>query len=185
MNIYIILGVLSILIVFRQFKSNFILYSLGTLPATFFHELTHFIVSLFTNGRPISFTILPKRIENDRGTFYELGSVGSANIRWYNSMFIGLSPFLLWVGAYLLYISIEGETLSTINIIKIVTIAMFIEGGLPSIPDFKIAFSKSYVFFIILGSTILLYPDIFPIILDKITILYETSRGYFQWKKFF
>lgn len=180
MSIYIIGVILAILVLFRQIKGNFILYSIGTLPATFFHELTHLFISLFLNGRPVSFTILPKRVERENSVFYELGSVGSANITWYNGIFIGLSPFLLWLSAYYIFISIDDNPFSTINIIKMITIAMFIEGGLPSIPDFKIAASKSYIYLILIAGALLMYPDIFPIILDKIIFIDETIRGYLQ-----
>lgn len=180
MSIYIISGILLILILFRQIKNNFILYSIGTLPATFFHELTHLFTSLFLNGRPVSFSIFPKRVEKNDSVFYELGSVGSANITWYNGIFIGLSPFFLWIFAYYLFLSISGSPISTINIIKMITIAMFIEGGLPSIPDFKIAASKSYVYILLIAGALMMYQDIFPIILDKMLLLDNTIRGFIK-----
>lgn len=49
------------------------------LLGTFFHELAHFLVSLFTFGQPVSFNILPKR-SKDNNTII-LGSVKSQNTR--------------------------------------------------------------------------------------------------------
>jgi hypothetical protein len=137
-------------------------------------------MSIILNGKPVSFSIFPKRIEKNNVIFYELGSVGSANITWYNGIFIGLSPFILWISAYYIFLSIDNNYLTTINIIKMIMIAMFIEGGLPSIPDFKIAASKSYVYILIIVGSLLLYPEIFSIILDKIILLDNTIRGFIQ-----
>ena len=158
-KVIIISAIVIILFIFKHIKTNFVLYSVFTFPATFIHELSHLITSIISNGRPISFKVFPKRIERDNMIYYELGSVTSTNITWYNSLFIGLSPFLLWIGAYFLYISISGDILTINNTIKIVLIALLIEGGFPSIPDYKIAFSKSFVYFGILGVLIYFNPD--------------------------
>jgi len=171
-KIIIISSIVAILFIFKHIKTNFILYSTFTFPATFIHEVSHLIISLILNGRPITFKVFPKRIEKKDIVYYELGSVTSTNITWYNSLFIGLSPFLLWIGAYFLYISINGDLFTLINIGKIILIALLIEGGFPSIPDYKIAFSKSFIYIGILMAIIYFNPEYISIFWENIKELF-------------
>lgn len=62
------------------------LYSLVTLPGTFFHELAHYTTALFTGGNPHGFNLIP--------TGNTLGSV-QFYPNWYNAALVGLAPFLL------------------------------------------------------------------------------------------
>lgn len=181
MEQYIVLGiVLVILYIFKYIKFNFIIYSIFTFPATFMHEISHLIISILLNGRPISMKIFPKRIEKEDYVIYELGSVTSSNITWYNSLFIGLSPFLLWICAYFLFVSISGNIYHIENLLKILFIAFLIEGGFPSLSDYKIAFSKSFIFFGILIFLAYFYPEYFitayNILIEKITYLEELIK---------
>ncbi|NEX64062.1 hypothetical protein [Noviherbaspirillum galbum] len=61
------------------------------LPGTFMHEMAHLLAAAVTNARPVSFSILPRR----QGNAWILGTVGCANIRWYNGLFVGLAPMLV------------------------------------------------------------------------------------------
>jgi hypothetical protein len=83
----------------RQARRSFWLVSVLALPGTFAHELCHWLFGLALNGRPIRFTVLPRR----EGRGYVLGAVAFANLRWYNAFFIGLAPLLLLPGAYVLF----------------------------------------------------------------------------------
>jgi hypothetical protein len=61
------------------------------LAGTVAHEVMHFLVAAFTNARPISFSVLPRR----SGNAWILGTVGCANIRWYNAVLVGFAPLLV------------------------------------------------------------------------------------------
>ncbi len=80
-------------------RRSFLLAALMSLPGTFAHELCHWSVGLLMNGKPRSFTVLPRR----QGRGIVLGSVGFAHLRWFNAPFIGLAPLLLLPGAYGLF----------------------------------------------------------------------------------
>jgi hypothetical protein len=80
----------------NQARRSFLLFSLVALPGTICHELCHWIVGGLLNGRPVHFTVLPRR----EGRGFVLGSVAFENLRWYNAFFIGLAPVLLLPTAY-------------------------------------------------------------------------------------
>ncbi len=84
--------IILILFVFKKIN-NFYLISFLTLPGTFMHELMHLLTSFISFGKPVKFTIIPKR----NGNGITLGSVSSANITWYNAIFISLSPLFLYI----------------------------------------------------------------------------------------
>lgn len=65
--------------------------ALFVLPGTFVHELLHFVVGLVLNARPVSFSVWPRRSGPSTWT---MGSVGFANVRWYNGAAVGLAPLL-------------------------------------------------------------------------------------------
>lgn len=66
------------------------------LPGTFVHELLHFVVGLLLNARPVSFSVWPRRSGSSHWT---MGSVGFANVRWYNGAPVGLAPLIAPVAA--------------------------------------------------------------------------------------
>jgi hypothetical protein len=70
------------------------------LPGTLCHELCHWLAGKLLNGRPVHFTVFPRRV----GRGFVLGSVTLANLRWYNAFFIGLAPLLLLTAAYALFL---------------------------------------------------------------------------------
>lgn len=67
------------------------IYSILSLPGTMLHEFLHLLVGTLTNAKPVSFSLLPKM---DGGSRLVLGSVGFANLRWYNAMPTCLAPLL-------------------------------------------------------------------------------------------
>jgi hypothetical protein len=83
----------------HQARRSFWLVSVLALPGTFAHELCHWLLGKVLNGRPVRFTVLPRR----EGRGFVLGAVAFANLRWYNAFFIGLAPLLLVPGAYALF----------------------------------------------------------------------------------
>lgn len=75
------------------------LRALLVLPGTFVHELLHLLVGLLLNGKPVHVSLWPRKAGPGQ---WVLGSVGFANLRWYNAVFIGLAPLLAVAAAMLL-----------------------------------------------------------------------------------
>jgi hypothetical protein len=93
-------GTAAMLWLLNQARRSFWLFSLLALPGTLCHELCHWTVGHLLNGRPVHFTVLPRR----EGRGFVLGAVALANLRWYNAFFIGLAPLLLLPAAYGLFL---------------------------------------------------------------------------------
>jgi hypothetical protein len=138
-----LLSIFFIVIILFIFKkvNNFYLISFLTLPGTFMHELMHYIASLLTFGKPVSFTIIPKR----NGNSITLGSVSSTNVRWYNAIIISLAPlFLFFIGYYLLF-KLEEISNPLYYGLTLYFIANLFYAGMPSPTDWKLAIKKSWV----------------------------------------
>lgn len=138
-----ILSISMIMVILFIFKkiNNFYLISLLTLPGTFMHELMHFMASFFTFGRPIKFSIFPKK---SKGTIV-LGSVSSANVTWYNALIISLAPLLLYILAYYMTLSLASITTPLYYYATIYFIANILFAGTPSPADWRLAFQKSWL----------------------------------------
>lgn len=93
-------GTAAMLWLLSQARRSFWLFSLLALPGTLCHEFCHWILGHLLNGRPVHFTVLPRR----EGRGFVLGAVALANLRWYNAFFIGLAPLLLLPVAYGLFL---------------------------------------------------------------------------------
>ncbi|GLH71301.1 hypothetical protein GETHPA_28340 [Geothrix rubra] len=93
-------GGAAMLWVLARARRSFWLISLLALPGTLCHELCHWTVGRLLNGRPVRFTVVPRR----EGRGFVLGAVAFSNVRWYNAFFIGLAPLLLLPGAYGLFL---------------------------------------------------------------------------------
>lgn len=75
------------------------------LPGTLIHELLHLVVGLILNGKPVSLSLWPRRVNHGQ---WVLGCVGFENLRWYNAVFVGMAPLLAFAGAMLLAPSPRG-----------------------------------------------------------------------------
>lgn len=121
---------------FGNLYTAWLFYLLGT----FLHELSHFIVSLITNGKPISFSIVPTK----QGNSYIFGRVLSSNT---------LAPLLILPMVYVVdmyYFYFFKDTLYT-QLFYIFLIVILIDNSIPSTTDFRIAFSGySYIFWLFL-----------------------------------
>lgn len=62
-----------------------------TVAGTLCHELAHACVGYLTGARPVSLTVIPRRV----GARWELGAVVLTRVRWYNAAPAALAPFLL------------------------------------------------------------------------------------------
>jgi hypothetical protein len=82
---------LGLAVIFHILSRLHAVFLLFVLAGTAVHEIMHLLVATLTNARPVSFSVLPRR----QGGSWILGSVGCANIRWYNAVFVGLAPVLV------------------------------------------------------------------------------------------
>jgi len=130
------------------------------LIGTFFHELSHLIISLIMNGKPVNFSLLPQKDKNDPNIII-LGYVSSNNIKWYNAIPISMSPLLLLVGVYFFdkyfFVHIP-QNIYSIPIYLFLIISL-IDSAIPSREDFRVAFSSFFglFFYTLLISVIIFY----------------------------
>lgn len=146
-NVYIFIFVV---ILIERLKRNASASLIGTwlvnISGTILHELTHFVVALFLNGKPRSFSILPSSNKGSNGkTYYTLGSVQIANPTWYNRFFIGMSPLMLLIALYFfdMYFYEYFENNLYTKFIYIFLVIVLIDSSIPSSVDFKQAFIRN------------------------------------------
>lgn len=115
----------------------FWLISLLALPGTMAHETCHWLLGKLLNGRPVRFTVLPRR----EGRAFVLGAVAFANLRWYNAFFVGMAPLLLLPAAYALFRwrLAAGPTLRGSEAALAFLVANLLHGAVPSGQDVRIA----------------------------------------------
>ncbi len=135
-------------------RRNLMFMLLG-LPGTFFHELAHYMVSLFLLGDPRKLSIIPRRVSDNA---WVLGYVESYNLRWWNQALVAVAPLLLFP-AFLYF----GKQFLEENSFLMLLLDGYILGNLlygmtPSIPDLKMALQKPYS---------LIFPIIFVYILKS------------------
>ena len=135
---YYIAAVAGIVLLLQLLQRHILIFCLVALPGTIAHELTHLVLGWITGGQPRGFSIIPRR----RGNAYILGAVTLANVRWYNGLFIGLSPLLLFPAAAFLVqwrATLPQPVSFTDEIIWVYLAATLISGALPSMQDIRIA----------------------------------------------
>ena len=124
----------------RSMLSAWTIYFIGT----FFHELTHLLMSIITFGKPNWFSIFPSQRKDEKGNiYYTLGYVFSKNMRWYNVFMISMAPFLLIPLSFMVYenffIFIDKNLYTYIIYIFIIVSLLF--SSVPSGADFKNVFN--------------------------------------------
>ncbi|MHB8622353.1 MAG: hypothetical protein ACYC9J_05820 [Sulfuricaulis sp.] len=136
----VVLGMLGAIFALRHLMPVFFL---AVFPATAVHELTHLGAALLLNGKPAGLSLIPRR--SDSG--YVLGSLRCANVRWYNGLFIGLAPLVLFVVALaLLEWRTRGSvTISHVEALWAYAIACLIYAAFPSWQDIKMALASSWL----------------------------------------
>jgi CDP-diglyceride synthetase len=134
-----------------QARRIFWLFALLALPGTFCHEACHWVVGKLLNGRPVHFTILPRR--EVRG--FVLGAVAFEHLRWYNAFFIGMAPLLLLPLAYglLLWRLARQPALDWPEAGIVFLLANLLFGALPSWKDVRIAV-RSPIGWLLLGGAL-------------------------------
>lgn len=127
---------------------------------TFFHELSHLLISFLMNGKPVNVSLLPQRDKNNPNSII-LGYVVSGNIKWYNAIPISMSPLLLLLGVYYFdkyFFAHISQNIYSIAIYLFLIIS-FIDSSIPSKEDFKVAFSSFFglLFYTLLMSVVIFY----------------------------
>jgi hypothetical protein len=119
------------------------------LPGTILHELLHFIVGLIFNGKPVGFSLLPKKTPHG----YILGSVSFRNITFYNATPIALAPVLGVIPIFYLINLLQNESQLQMQILYGYLIWTFFKCILPSTQDINVMFSylSGIIFYGILG----------------------------------
>ena len=146
--INILYSLIFILILNALKNRSFIIITL-ILPGTLLHEISHFLMSMITNGKPVSLSLIPKR----RGQTWVLGSVTSSNVKWYNAFFIGMSPFLL-IPLSIILMNYFMDYKSPYFLLNSFLVSTFVLASIPSTTDFKIAFKFTIMPVLFIGGTI-------------------------------
>jgi hypothetical protein len=138
----------AMLWVLNQARRSFWLFSLLAMPGTICHEFCHWLVGTLFNGRPVHFTVIPRR----EGRGFVLGSVALSNLRWYNAFFIGLAPLLLLAVAYGVFRwRLGGQPIiGWTEAGMVFLLANLIFGAMPSGQDLRIA-ARSPIGWLLLG----------------------------------
>jgi hypothetical protein len=147
-----LVGTAAMLWTMSQAKRSFWLFSLLVLPGTVCHEFCHWVVGKLLKGRPVRFTVFPKRV----GRGLVLGSVVLSNLRWYNAFFIGLAPLLLLAPAYGLFLWRLGghPVFGWKEAGAVFFLANLLFGAVPSWQDLRIA-ARSPIGWLLLGGALL------------------------------
>jgi hypothetical protein len=144
-------GTAAVLWLMNQARRSFWLFSLLALPGTLCHEVCHWVVGKLLNGRPIHFTVIPRR----EGHGFVLGAVALGNLRWYNAFFIGLAPLALLPLAYALFLWWLGgnPAFGWPEAGMLYFLANLLFGAMPSWQDFRLA-AKSPIGWLLLAGAL-------------------------------
>lgn len=132
---------------FSAFRYSLLLFSVLAWPGTLAHGAAHWLVALVLNGKPVGFSVFPKR----QGGMWQLGHVSVQNLRWYNQAPIALAPLVLIPAAYYAYPYIGlMPRWSWMHWSALYLMSSILFAAIPSWPDWKVAF-KSPLFLLALA----------------------------------
>ncbi|MBJ6748819.1 hypothetical protein [Geomonas anaerohicana] len=111
------------------------------LPGTLLHELSHLVVAAVTGGRPVGFTIIPRRDGPGR---WVLGAVTISNPGAVSALPSAMAPLLLNIAAYYLYLGWSTWFPADLphTLLMYVLIYVFSYSSIPSGQDFKVALTS-------------------------------------------
>lgn len=111
------------------------------LPGTVLHELSHLIVAAVTGGRPVGFSIVPRREGRQR---WVLGSVTISRPGPISALPSGLAPLALNVVAYYLYLNWWSWFRADLphTLLMYGAIYLFCYSSIPSGQDIRVALSN-------------------------------------------
>lgn len=111
-----------------------------SLPGMVLHELAHWVTGFFLNAHPLDMVLFPERV----GRSWALGHVKFGNIRWYNSLVVGLAPLSLFALGYYFLSSVRPAPDGQFSALSLLTAFMVVQcflSGMPSGQDWTVAFS--------------------------------------------
>lgn len=82
------LGLVAAIVATKRFLPIYILLAW---PATIVHELSHFIVGVLLQARPVGFSVIPKR----SATGWTLGEVRFSDLGPFNTIPVAMAPLLI------------------------------------------------------------------------------------------
>ena len=111
------------------------------LPGTLLHELSHLVVAAVTGGRPVGFSIIPRR---EAGQRWRLGSVTISRPGPISALPSALAPLALNLVAYYLYLGWGSWFPRDLphTLLMYLAIYLFSYSSIPSGQDLKVAFSS-------------------------------------------
>lgn len=112
-------------------------------PFVCLHELSHALIGLVLNARPVTSSLFPQRLADGR---YVLGSISFSNCRWYNAILTGLAPLLLlfpFFYADVLWIRFMPAGMAG-SLLTMAIKVFLIDNSIPSSTDFNVAFSRGF-----------------------------------------
>jgi hypothetical protein len=117
------------------------------LPGTILHEISHLVVATVTGGRPVGFSVVPRRQGGDR---WLLGSVTISRPGPISALPSALAPLALNGVAYYLYRGWTGWFPPDLphTLLMYATIYLFCYSSIPSGQDFKVACSSTVGLFL-------------------------------------
>lgn len=131
------------------------IYIVFALPGTCAHEVAHFLVALFTNGRPRFPSIIPIRTHDG----WLLGSVQLGNARWYNAAVIAFAPLALiplagWLYVHRIAAISPWSAQHWLYLYLIIVMSM---SALPSRIDLRLAWKYSAGVIFVAGAALIVY----------------------------
>ncbi len=128
------------------------------------HELSHYVFSYISGGYPKNLTVVPVRnsyigSNNNKIVSWEFGYVKSQNINFINSAIIGMAPLSLLMVGYFVYMDyfVYLEKSAINYFFYYVLLFSLISSSIPSVTDFKVAFSRPASILFSAGIFIFLY----------------------------
>lgn len=135
--VFALLLVLWVVVLLRARVSGW-LTALLSFVGTIGHEISHAAVGWVLGARPVSFSIVPKRV----GDRWVLGSVGFANLNLWNSGPVSFAPLLLLVVGFLVHHNLTLPSLESghyaVWFLSGYFLAVCVTGSIPSFVDVKI-----------------------------------------------
>lgn len=108
--------------------NRFWLFSAINLLATLMHELSHYLVALVLNAKPVRFSIFPQRSAD----VWVMGYVQCTNLSWYNAAPVALAPLTLFIPVVMVTPS---------NIFCAIFLGLVAANAVPSRADLAVVFN--------------------------------------------
>jgi hypothetical protein len=137
-----VLGVICVAVLqARVGRSGAFWQIVWALPGTLLHELSHLVVAAVTGGRPVGFTILPRRAPEGG---WILGSVSISRPWMFSALPSALAPLALNLFGYYLFVHWGKWFPPDLphTLLRYLAVYVFAYGSIPSGRDLRVAISS-------------------------------------------